>query len=306
MSEIPVVIVGAGQRGLSTLERISALYPAFGAPLRFRIHVVDPGLHGQGSHRGGQEEHLITNTTIAQTTVFVDESVQEGGPAIAGPSYADWLWLAGYRWNGGIVRGPGEPIPDDTYTPRSLLGEYLHWCFTHISENVPEGVVVEQHKAEAVDIRRVGERFVIELSTNKSVLADFVFITTGHPSSGQSSDDAQLIARIDGLKAFNSSIDYIPSSCAFGRLSNVAASARVLICGTGLTAADAVSSLTLGRGGRYEPVGPRRLRYLASGREPKISLYSRQGLPASAKGINQKAIGKNYVPQHFTFAFIDR
>ncbi|CAX22799.1 protein of unknown function [Methylorubrum extorquens DM4] len=70
------------------------------------------------------------------------ESFVDAGSVRPGPTYADWLWLSGYRWTGAIVCGEGDPIPDDTYTPRSLLGRYLHWCFDYICASVPEGIVV--------------------------------------------------------------------------------------------------------------------------------------------------------------------
>ncbi len=58
----------------------------------------------------------------------------------------------------------------------------------------------------------------------------------------------------------------------------------VAIEGLGLTAMDTLASLTQGRGGRYvRDGGFAGWRYLPSGREPKVFLYSRSGLPFHAR-----------------------
>ena len=53
---------------------------------------------------------------------------------------------------------------------------------------------------------------------------------------------------------------------------------RVTIAGMGLVGTDVVTALTVGRGGRYIDRGARKS-YVPSGREPRIRLYSRGGLP---------------------------
>ena len=53
--------------------------------------------------------------------------------------------------------------------------------------------------------------------------------------------------------------------------------------GMGLTAADVVKTLTIGRGGKFENG-----KYIPSGKEPFIILGSRLGLPYSARAHNQK------------------
>jgi hypothetical protein len=64
--------------------------------------------------------------------------------------------------------------------------------------------------------------------------------------------------------------------------------APIAIAGMGLVAFDVLTSFTVGRGGTFEEMGPRK-RYRASGREPIIYLYSRSGVPyctKSAHGID--------------------
>jgi hypothetical protein len=69
--------------------------------------------------------------------------------------------------------------------------------------------------------------------------------------------------------------------------------------GIGLTAHDVIAELTVGRGGRYEVAGAG-LRYLPAGREPNLLLFSRNCLPAAARGINQKGLAGRHQARFFT------
>ena len=61
--------------------------------------------------------------------------------------------------------------------------------------------------------------------------------------------------------------------------------APVAVAGMGLVGFDVLTALTVGRGGTYEHMG-RRKRYVPSGREPVIHLYSRSGVPYCAKSAH--------------------
>jgi hypothetical protein len=63
------------------------------------------------------------------------------------------------------------------------------------------------------------------------------------------------------------------------------AGSSVAVAGMGLVAYDVLTALTVGRGGAFEDRCDRadRLRYVPSGREPTITLYSRSGAPHCAK-----------------------
>jgi hypothetical protein len=58
----------------------------------------------------------------------------------------------------------------------------------------------------------------------------------------------------------------------------------VAVAGFGLVAVDVVTALTVGLGGSYVDEGER-LRYVPSGREPVLHLFSRSGLPFTAKSV---------------------
>ena len=93
------------------------------------------------------------------------------------------------------------------------------------------------------------------------------------------------------------------------KLERVGPEARVAIQGLGLSAHDVIAELTVGRGGVFvrqpngEPNGqggPGSLRYQRSGREPKLTLCSRNCLPNAARGINQKGLDGRHHPHYFT------
>ena len=58
----------------------------------------------------------------------------------------------------------------------------------------------------------------------------------------------------------------------------------VAVSGMGLVAVDVVTALTIGRGGEFVENGDG-LRYRPSGREPRLQLFCRSGLPFTAKSV---------------------
>lgn len=75
--------------------------------------------------------------------------------------------------------------------------------------------------------------------------------------------------------------------------------ATVAIRGLGLSFYDVMLSLTVGRGGTFTTENGS-LRYVASGREPKIVAGSRSGLPIPARGRNQKRPDHTHKPRILT------
>jgi len=79
----------------------------------------------------------------------------------------------------------------------------------------------------------------------------------------------------------------------------------IAVAGMGLAATDVVMALTRGRGGRFINADGG-LRYLPSGREPHIRLYSRTGLPQCAKAVGMRDITTTYQAGIWTDAEIAR
>jgi len=68
----------------------------------------------------------------------------------------------------------------------------------------------------------------------------------------------------------------------------------VAVEGMGLTSFDVIAELTTGRGGRFVTGATGDQHYLPSGQEPRIIVYSRSGIPLSARGVNQKGVSSQY------------
>ncbi|KVO62164.1 FAD/NAD(P)-binding protein [Burkholderia stagnalis] len=308
MKRISVVIVGMGQRGLTLLERLHAVLSERELDVGIDLHLIDPSTPGQGIHEWSQPEHLLVNTIAAQITMYCDESVTDAGPVLPGPSFLEWALDRGYKKLDGryIVSDEGEPVDENTYLPRAVLGEYLTWVYDRLIDSLPDYVNVINHRRNAVDIVPIdSNRIEVHLEGGFRIDANYVFLTMGHSLGGADGFDRKFENWVEQGKAGNSHLAYFKSPYPITSLNSISSQARVAICGTGLTAADAISALTIGLGGRFEKVSFDRYRYVACGREPKITVFSRQGLPAGGRAVNQKGTYGQYKAKFFTRDFVD-
>ncbi|WP_035794149.1 FAD/NAD(P)-binding protein [Kitasatospora mediocidica] len=295
MTTVNVTIIGMGPRGLSILQRIAELSRELPPGLAMDVHLVDPGDSGQGVHSSRQPAHLLTNTVASQVTMFAGD---------AGPSFTEWAQEAGYRrFANAYYRtgdGSGEAVGPHDYLPRSLLGEYLSWVFDRTVRSLPPRVRVVHHRARALDMEQLsGSRFAVRVEDGFEIRSDFVFLATGHGARTPSEDDTVFEEFVRENAVRNDHLGYYANPYPVDRLQRIAPGAAVAVQGFGLTAHDVVAALTVGRGGRFEGTDAD-LRYVPSGREPSIQLFSRQCLPLSARGVNQKGVAGQYVPSFFT------
>ena len=86
-----IVIVGAGPRGLSVLERLVTIGSAIDAPgSNLVVEIVDPYEFGAGRiWRSDQSGALLMNTVIGQITIFGHDPAEPEEDA--GPSFWEWL-----------------------------------------------------------------------------------------------------------------------------------------------------------------------------------------------------------------------
>ncbi|MCS0638175.1 FAD/NAD(P)-binding protein [Streptomyces sp. LP05-1] len=301
---VTLAIVGAGSRGLGIVERL--IGHCLAAPFPVTVHLVDPKPLGPGFHRPDQPDHLLLNTVCAQVTAFADERMVDGPVGVRGPSLHEWCQARRLRVgaDGYTVRaGAGREIQPSDFLPRRLLSEYLTWAAERIVAGAPPGFELVRHAATATDIRPAGGRAtgagagngagagagagagngegsgddggeVVVLDDGTRVAADAVFVTVGHQALHLPDDPAGagagpgLIGRPYPL----------PEA-----LDTIAPGDTVAVLGMGLTAMDVIASLTLGRGGRHEPGPDGELRYVPGGREPRIVLANRSGLPSRSR-----------------------
>ncbi|MGW6445221.1 FAD/NAD(P)-binding protein [Lentzea sp. NPDC055074] len=286
-ADLDVVIVGAGPRGLSVLERLVARLADSPRDGEVRVHLFDPDEAGTGRiWRTSQSVCFLMNTAAGEVSVF--SSGPDGGPARAGsgPSFSDWL-STHPRWSG---------VGPDDYGPRAVYGEYLRMAFEAIVANAPEGVTIRHVAEKAVSLTREFGLTTVTGSGGTVVTADKVVLTTGHPRVRPEDGEKELLT----FARHRTGLTYLRGdSAADMPLGVIAPGEQVGVIGLGLTFFDVLAELTIGRGGRFvERDG--QTEYLPSGREPHLVAGSRSGLVMLARGRNQKAPTYRYQAKFVT------
>jgi predicted dinucleotide-binding enzyme/uncharacterized NAD(P)/FAD-binding protein YdhS len=287
-----LVVVGVGPRATGILDRIAAnadLVPSAG----LRIDLVDPHVPGAGRiWDAGQSPLLLMNSRAADVTMFADMSGDLAGPVCEGPSLAQWA----QQIRDGVIEAPTAgtarlaeitSLSPTDFPSRRVQALYLEWVFGLATARLPDRVDVHVHRHAAVDLTpapaRSGRRWRVQLDAGSVLTADTVLVTVGHVDAALS-DDAR------GLQDFAArhSATYLPPSQARdAALSAVPAGKDVIMRGMGLGAVDLIALLTQGRGGRFEPAplpgDQQRLEYRGTGREPRLWIGSRRGVPYHSK-----------------------
>lgn len=252
----PVVrigIVGCGSRGLTVLERICAL--AINTARRIEVNVFDPQPPGPGLHAVDQPEYLMLNTVASQISMFPDTAALDGPTGRQGPNFYEWCLR---------FKSTERSVRPNEFLPRRWLGEYLAWTYEEVVRSLPGNVRVVHHPHAVDNIEHTDMgQFVLSTAEVKCSV-DWLAITVGH-ARRLHEDDKEL----PGVFVKDAHLD----SRGF-KLSTEA----VGIEGLGLTAMDVVADLTVGRGGQFRE-GAEGLHYEPSGREPRIYMFSRSGLP---------------------------
>ncbi len=213
---------------------------------------------------------------------------------LTGPSLYAWVTGRGLRLapDGYTVGDTGRRIRPTDFLPRRLLGDYLRWFLTQVQARTPGYVRVTLHRAAALDMSsQPGGGITITLSDDTRVQVSHVFLTTGYTANSSGLTTAGRTGIIP---------DPYPLP---DRLAAVAPGQTVAIGGFGLSAMDVMSGLTVGRGGRFSECDSQ-LRYEPSGREPRLALYSRSGVPCRARP-RVVEFGPKYQSLVFTRARID-
>ncbi|MFS2140173.1 FAD/NAD(P)-binding protein [Duganella sp. Dugasp56] len=307
MKRYSVTIIGMGPRGLSVFERIAAIAGSRQLPLD--IILVEPGECGPGVHGMRQPQHLLINTIASQVTLFPAAGAVRHAPVCATPSLTAWARQAGYRRVGErfyrLGDHGGADITEADYLPRCLLGEYLAWAYQQIAAALPASTTLTHHRLRAADLwQQPDGRCAIELDSGFMVYSDFVFLTTGHGRNLPSDLDAWLGKFAQDHARYNSRLGFVRHVYPLDKLDRIAADARVAIQGLGLSAHDVIAELTTGRGGVFAQ-GEQGLLYRRSGREPQLTLCSRNCLPYAARGVNQKGLDGRHQPRYFTPDAVD-
>jgi uncharacterized NAD(P)/FAD-binding protein YdhS len=268
---IEFAIVGLGSWGLCVLERTVTRARRTGRLIR--LHLVEPGQLGGGVYAMSQPDYLVLNNACGQLSLYASPEQGEEPPYAVG--LHEWAVGRGYRWVGHECRvgTEGDPILVTDYLPRRLMGEYLAWFYDTLLANAPANLDIVRHYAAAVDISpAIGGRETVALDNGRSLSVDHVVLTSGHTFNDEPIVDASSVRYLRPYP-----VEYFDRPLPAG--------APIAIAGMGLVGFDLLTALTVGRGGTFEEVGERK-RYVPSGREPEIYLYSRSGVPYCAKSAH--------------------
>lgn len=307
-----VAIIGAGPRGLGVLERIQAMLSEehllhIGIDARINVHVIEPGEPGQGVHSPEQGEHLLLNTGAGAITMWDTPDHAHA----AGPSLKDWANAQGYRFvDGQFVRDPcaGREIHDDDYLPRAILGRYLEDVYRTLEKHLDEDPRLRliHHKLRAVDVKqREDDRLKVVLEAGFPLIVDYAVLTAGAPTPSPTTEESELLAQVARCQSRNALLKFVPHPYPLDALHDIPRDAVVAVRGMGLTGLDVIAELTAGRGGRFVPSEGGALRYVPSGNEPRITLFSRSGFALNTRAVNQKDPHEPFEPQFLTRAVID-
>lgn len=293
--DISVAIVGLGSRGIGVLERLVSLCRLGRLQGPLRVDLIDPVGDGAGVHHVGQPDYLLLNTTCGQVSMFPDAATVGAYVDQPGPTLFDWVTERGLRLGGDgyTVSDRGRPIRPEDFLPRRLLGEYLGWCLQELTRRAGEAVDLRLHRDEAIDIiDSPSGGLRVALAGGGEIHCRFVFLTTGYTDNEAGDPLGRQPHRIDRPYPLPEQLHPIqPGQTA-------------AIHGFGLSAMDVMSSLTVGRGGRF--VGPQdNLRYEPSGDEPVMLFFSRSGVPCRARPLVMNFDPK-YEPIAFTETRIDQ
>lgn len=124
------------------------------------------------------------------------------------------------------------------FPARSVFGDYM-------AENLRPLVaagIVEHHREAVTDIGRADKGWLLGTASGARIVADLLVLATTHPPP----------AVPDPLRSIEDAPGFIADATRPGALTGIAREARVLVVGTGLTAADVVA--TLDRRGHRGPI----------------------------------------------------
>ncbi|WP_284753439.1 FAD/NAD(P)-binding protein [Arthrobacter sp. efr-133-R2A-120] len=317
---IRVGLIGAGPRGTSVLERLLANWAATESQGRsLHIDVVDPYPAGPG-HVWQPEQsrlYLMNTQSFYPTLIPEDERL---APPLGGGSFEQWR--AEQRSVGGHGLSAEEraelaALASDDFPSRALYGRYLRSTLEELLDRVPAGVEIAFHRKNAVAVHPLaggpaegdpdgspgqpaGGGFDVELDDGARLTVDSLVLALGHLESRLNPEQRSFreVAGELGLL-------YVPPAApADVDWALVPDGETVLVRGMGLNFFDVMGQLTEGRGGQFVPAEDGlqgKLKYVPSGREPKIIAASRRGTPYRAKagldGYYPKSVRLRYLTE---------
>ncbi|WP_226831940.1 FAD/NAD(P)-binding protein [Brachybacterium sp. FME24] len=289
-TDFDAIVVGGGPRGVATVLRTAARVAAGGgAPVR--MAVIDALAVGSGATwLIDQSEHYLNNTQSDATTIHPDDSTPMSGPADPGPDLVQWAQMV--TASGGHPRGQwvleeARQLVGATFPTRRLQGVYFR---DQLDAAIASGhVVVQEFEGLVVDLERAGELAVVVLADGQRLGAPTVVLAQGMVQARRTPDVDALVG-----SASRWGLRYVePGMPAERDYTALPAGEPVLVRGLGANFFDVIGQLAAEWGGQVVPVDgdpTGRLRYLPSGREPRLVAGSRRGVPYRSKPDGGRAV----------------
>lgn len=284
-------IVGLGPRGLNVLERIMTY--AYQYPdQKIYIEIFEPNELGSGIHSSKLPDYLRLNTIACQLSMYPDDKSLPNIPKILSrPGQNLYDWANEQIRNTGKLNSLTAEIAATDFLPRNVLGSYLNNFYHDIYKNKPDNVIISHNKERVKTIKLnsilhdgTQNKKMVLSSDSGDKIVDFIIITTGHNL------DTHLNNESEHLNPTNQALESIHDG------------SNILLEGMGLVAMDVIAQLTLGRGGEFYKLKDKLL-YKASGKEPKIWLKSKGGLPYKARP-DSKGNYERYKPHILTDEYL--
>lgn len=227
-----VAIIGGGFTGAACAYHLARRLPAGAA----RIVVFEPrALLGGGLAYDTDERAHRINVPAARMTLLPED----------GDHFQRWLAQSGL-----LADDPEAMTPEGhAFARRSAFGRYV--CET-VAPFLASGLI-EHRRSRVCAVTKAREGgWQVVCDDGPALEADFVVLATTHPSPQPPEALHRALSRHPG---------YVPDATIPGALSGIGRDDRVLVVGTGLTAADVIATLDAGgHRGRIIAVSRRGLR----------------------------------------------
>ncbi len=264
-----IAVIGCGPKGLFCLERLLEKLASVANRRGLEIVIFEQAPYpGAGQvYDPRQPDYLRMNFASHNISAWPPNGHLNSFPQ---PTLVDWLQQY----------FPHMAKPD-AFIPRALVGEYLHWCFQEVFEQLKRTADVRIERASVSQITRVGQSWRVD-SPHDSTVYDEVLLTVGHEGWRTS-----LPQKLAGHPADVNSV--FPTEKQLS-VDHVCPQSTVVIRGFGLTVIDAILAMTEGRGGHLKRRDGKWF-YTPSGQEPSTIIpCSRSGRPMFAKPVPGKAL----------------
>ncbi|MGL5688049.1 MAG: FAD/NAD(P)-binding protein, partial [Weissella cibaria] len=194
-----IVLVGAGPRNLSLVERLMAHAKSTTEPVDITLY--DPFPIGGRVWNPDQDPTFLMNTVTQQLTLFTDPSVpNHASTALYGPNFYEWSVTFGKEYvkmhdfkNEAYFLDELTRINPNRFTSRALFGVYGQWFFEHLGAHVPANVTLSYERRSVTDVVKQDNQYTVTIDGTDTIIADQVVMALGHVDNSLN-DEEQAFA----------------------------------------------------------------------------------------------------------------